>query len=486
MVRDITITNTLDGKKSIFKPLEKDHFKIYACGVTVYDHCHIGHAMQAIYFDVIRNYLKFAGYKVTYVRNYTDVDDKIINKARELGMAPLELSESIIESSISDMNAIGVKPADYEPKVSECMSEIIDMVQLLIDNGFAYATREGDVYYRVNRKDDYGKLSNRKVGELLSNTRDLVSGGKEDPLDFALWKSEETEGANWDSPWGKGRPGWHIECSAMAKKYLGDTFDIHGGGRDLVFPHHENEIAQSEAANGKEYCQCWMHSGLLTIDKQKMSKSLGNHILISEFVKKYPGEVLRLAYLQNHYTSNVDFSESVFNTCLKKLLYFYETLLELEPFAKKSESAGEFLEGHNPEGLKESFHKEMSNDFSTVGALRDLHIAMKQARDLIKAKKSVKKNFTAKAYIDTFKDLFGVLGLLQQEPAQFIEGLKLKIIPQLGITVDEIEDNIHKRQQARANKDFAVSDELRNALLERGIELMDTPDGTKWTIKLGD
>ncbi|SME94444.1 cysteine--tRNA ligase [Pseudobacteriovorax antillogorgiicola] len=485
-MQDIKVTNTLTGKKEPLKTVEEGHVKIYACGVTVYDHCHIGHAMQAIYFDMIRNYLQFAGYRVTYVRNYTDVDDKIIKKARELGIPPLELSESIIDSSSKDMAAIGVLPADFEPKVSDCIDDIVAMIETLIEKGFAYATSEGDVYYRVHKKGDYGKLSNRKVDDMRSNTRDLVQGDKEDSLDFALWKHDETEGASWPSPWGLGRPGWHIECSAMSKKFLGDTFDIHGGGRDLVFPHHENEIAQSEAANGSSYCHHWMHSGLLTIDKQKMSKSLGNHILIGDFVKRYPGEVLRLAYLQNHYTSNVDFTESVFNNCLKRLLYYYETLEELDLLGKKVADKGDYLEGHNPTGLINDFHKEMSNDFSSVCALRDLHQAIKKARELKNAKKSPAKAFTAKVYADVFRTLFGVFGLLKEQPQEFIEGLKAKILPQLNLSEDEITQAIARRKEARANKDFSLSDQIRDEMLAKGIEFMDTPEGTKWTIKLGD
>lgn len=484
-MRQIKVTNTLTGKKETLKPVEEGHIKIYACGVTVYDHCHIGHAMQAIYFDVIRNYLKFAGYKVTYVRNYTDVDDKIINKARELGIPALELSESIIESSIRDMQSIGVEPADHEPKVSECIPEICDMIQALLDKGFAYAAG-GDVYYRVTKKADYGKLSNRNVAEMKQNTRDIVQGSKEDPLDFALWKGDETEGASWPSPWGQGRPGWHIECSAMSKKYLGMTFDIHGGGRDLVFPHHENEIAQSEAANSCSYCSLWIHSGLLTINKQKMSKSLGNHILISDFNAKYPGEVLRLAYLQNHYSSNVDFSEEVFHLCLKKLLYFYETLAELDQLGAKAMDRGNYLEGHDPTQLVAAFHQEMSNDFSSVAALRDLHIAMKKSRELKIAKKSPEKAFTAKVYGDIFRLLFGVFGLLREPPSKFIEGLKEKILPQIGLSRQDIEVAIAKRKEARAMKDFASSDKIRDDMLAKGIEFMDTPEGTKWTVKLSE
>ena len=485
-MQDIKITNTLTGKKENLVPHQPGHIKIYACGVTVYDHCHIGHAMQAIYFDVIRNYLKFAGYNVTYVRNYTDVDDKIIKKANELGMKPLELSEKIIQSSIKDMEAIGVEPADVEPKVSETIDEIITMIETLVEKDAAYATADGDVYYRVQKKLDYGKLSNRKVSDLRSNTRDLVQGGKEDALDFALWKADLTEGASWDSPWGKGRPGWHIECSAMAKKHLGDTFDIHGGGRDLVSPHHENEIAQSESANSCTYCNYWIHSGLLTIEKQKMSKSLGNHILISDFTSKYPGEVLRLAYLQNHYSSNVDFSEAVFNTCLKKLLYFYETLQDLDAMAAKAQDKGDFVDGHNPTELVDMFHKEMSNDFSTVCALRDLHLTIKKANELKKVKKSANKAYTAKIYADVFRQLFSVFGLLKESPEVFIEGLKSKILVNIGLTENDIADAIQRRKDARAQKDFASSDRIRDEMLAKGIEFMDTPEGTKWTVRISE
>ncbi|MEZ4742050.1 MAG: cysteine--tRNA ligase [Bdellovibrionota bacterium] len=271
-MQEIYLKNTLSGKKEKLKTIEPGHVKIYACGVTVYDDCHIGHAMQAIYFDVIRNYLEFAGYKVTYVRNYTDVDDKIIDRAQKLGISPRKLADDVITSSIRDMKALGLHPATYEPKVSEVIPEIIEMIKALIEKNAAYATPSGDVYYRVRSKENYGKLSNRNPDDLRSGTREIVEGDKEDELDFALWKQDTTKDASWQSPWGLGRPGWHIECSAMAKRYLGNSFDIHGGGRDLVFPHHENEIAQSESANGCEYATYWIHSGLLTINKQKMSK----------------------------------------------------------------------------------------------------------------------------------------------------------------------------------------------------------------------
>lgn len=486
-MRQIYVMNTLTGQKEVLEPIEPGHVKMYACGVTVYDNCHIGHAMQAVYFDVIRRYLEFAGYRVTYVRNYTDVDDKIINRAKELGIKPAELAKQIIASTEKDMAALKMKPPTYEPKVSESIPEIIAMIEDLISNSYAYATKSGDVYYRVRKKADYGKLSNRDPEELRSGTRELVAGEKEDELDFALWKHDLTEGASWPSPWGQGRPGWHIECSAMSKKHLGVSFDIHGGGRDLIFPHHENEIAQSEAANGHFYAKYWLHSGLLTINQQKMSKSLGNHILISDFLAKYPAEVLRLAYLQHHYSSNVDFTEEIFKDCMRRLLYFYESMQKLDEIIQSGPEPGnevELLAGHNPDELVERFHEAMSQDFSTVNSLKELHQGFRKANELAKVKKSASKVKTAQAYRDTFRTLFGVFGMLTEEPYAFIEGLKKRILPDLGLTETDIDQLIEQRQDARRRKDFAEADRIRDQLLSRGIEVMDTPEGTKWTIAI--
>ncbi|RYZ56553.1 MAG: cysteine--tRNA ligase [Proteobacteria bacterium] len=481
-MREIQLYNTLSGKKEKFEPLDPSHVKLYACGVTVYDDCHIGHAMQAIYFDVIRSYLEYIGYKVTYVRNYTDVDDKIIKRSQDRGITPKALVDEIIASSERDMQGLGVRPATHEPRVSESIPEIIDIIKDLEKNGYAYSTSEGDVYYRVRKKADYGKLSNRKTEELQSGTRDLVKGDKEDELDFALWKKDDVEGASWDSPWGRGRPGWHIECSAMAKMYLGKSFDIHGGGRDLVFPHHENEIAQSEAANSCAYSTYWMHSGLLTINKTKMSKSLGNQILTSKFLQRFPGEVLRLAYLQNHYTSNVDFSEQVFRSAAQRLLYFYETMRELDIIAQAVTGPVALLSDHKPKDLIEAFHREMTNDFGTVGALRDILIAFRKANELRKGKKSPAQAHTAQAYTEVFRELFGVFGMLQAAPESFIQSLKSKIVSDLGIEESKIESLIADRKAARDAKDWARGDELRKELTEMGIELMDGPEGTRWTI----
>ena len=481
-MREIQLLNTLTGKKEKLETLEPNHVRMYACGVTVYDNCHIGHAMQAVYFDVIRNYFEYSGYRVTYVRNYTDVDDKIINRARERGITPKALVDAIIKSSEEDMTAIGVRPANHQPRVSDSIPQIVAMIQTLIQKGFAYANAEGDVYYRVLKKADYGKLSNRKLDELRIGTRDLANCDKENEMDFTLWKHDDTAGASWASPWGKGRPGWHIECSAMSKMFLGSSFDIHGGGRDLVFPHHENEIAQSEAANGCMYARYWMHSGLLTINKQKMSKSLGNHILIKDFVARFPGEVLRLAYLYFHYTSNVDFSEATFRQAARRLLYFYESLQDLDRLAEDAPAQEKLLPGFDPQQLTQSFHREMSNDFGTVGALRELLIGFRKANELKQGKKSPAKSFTAKVYASLFRELFGVFGLLKLDPQTFNSQLKTQILNEMNLAESEVDRLIQERNTARQNKDWARADAVRQELLQLNIEVMDAPEGTRWTI----
>lgn len=480
-MRIIQIRNNLTRKKEPLKPLTPGHIKMYACGITPYDSSHIGHAMQAIYFDVIRRYLEFAGYKVTYVRNFTDVDDKIIKRAETLGIAPLELSERIISESHQEMAALGIQPAHFEPKVSEVIPEIIKMIEDLILNDAAYSTKDGDVYYKVRQKSDYGKLSNRKTDELRSGTRDIVQGSKDDELDFALWKADSTPGASWPSPWGTGRPGWHIECSAMAKRFLGPSFDIHGGGRDLLFPHHENEIAQSESANCQPYASVWIHSGLLTLNKQKMSKSLGNSITIDSFLKIWPGEVLRLAYLTHHYSSDLDFSQKVFAQNRRRLLYYYETIQELESISKTAVD-GECLPGYNQNELIENFHHAMCDDFNTAVAIASLNIAMKKARTILTAKDSPLKANTALSYLKSFKKVGSVLGLLTSDSKTFIDKLTDLVLPELQITRSDIAEKISARQQARDQKNWALSDNIRDELLTRGILLKDSGATTSWSI----
>ena len=482
----VYIQNTLTGQKAPLETVTPHTVKMYACGVTTYDHCHIGHAMQAIYFDVIRRYLEYAGYQVIYVRNFTDVDDKIIQRAKERGMSPRVLADEMIHSTERDMLAVGVRPATHQPKVSESIGEIIQMIEDLIKNGSAYATEAGDVFYRVRKKADYGKLSNRDPDQLRSGTREVLSDGKEDLLDFALWKQDDVLEASWDSPWGRGRPGWHIECSAMAKKFLGNEIDIHGGGLDLIFPHHENEIAQSESANGCCYSRVWMHSGLLTINKQKMSKSLGNHLSIRDFLTRWPGEVLRFSFLQNHYRSHVDFNEAVFLRSAKRLFQYYQTIAQLEELAMKASAKPKSLQAFSPspEEIKSTFHSHMSQDFLTPRALSELLTVMKEVQELTQKKKPTEADFwQAKDLLAVLKEVFGVLGLLQETPEEFLADLKIKMLASLKIDEQEIQEAIKERNEARKQKDFKKADAVRDQFIAKGIEFMDRPDGTDWTFR---
>lgn len=475
----IKIYNTLSRKKETLKPVKPGHVGLYACGITVYDDCHIGHAMQAIFFDIFRRFLEFSGYEVTYVRNYTDVDDKIINKAKQLGISPKALSESIIKSSEEDMKALKVAPATVEPKVSDHMDEIIAMIESLIEKDAAYVTKEGDVYYRVRKKSDYGKLSGRKTDELRSGTRDITGGTKEDELDFALWKRDNTPDASWESPWSLGRPGWHIECSALSKRYLGNSFDIHGGGLDLKFPHHENEIAQSESANDCCYATIWMHSGLLTLEKQKMSKSLGNHISIKKFLETWDAEVLRLSFLQNHYSSNIDFSSELFSLCRGRLYYYYQTLLALDEL---SEGVSDQEKAKNLESsLIDSFKKAMADDFNTSLAIAELNKFVKASnKALSKPTKVTAEEFYNRAY--QIREIGKILGLFEEAPETFIKRHNDDLLKELGLSEEEIAKRIEERAEARDNKDWARSDEIRDELLAKGILLKDSPEGTTWLL----
>lgn len=481
-MRTIYVTNTLNGKKEPLTPLQPGKIGMYACGVTVYDYCHIGHALQAIFFDVVRRYLTYAGYQVTYVRNFTDVDDKIINRAKERGMSPATLAKNMVEACEEDMLALGVAPADRDPKVSQMIPEIIAMVEKLLANGSAYKTSSGDVYFRVRAKADYGKLSGQRPSELRSGTRQIVQGDKEDDLDFALWKIDDTQDASWDSPWGRGRPGWHIECSAMSLACLGPSFDIHGGGRDLVFPHHENEIAQSEAANGQSFASVWLHNGLVTIGHQKMSKSLNNHLLIRDALKKWPAEGMRYNFLTHHYSSNVDFSEEAFKICVRRLHYYYATLAALDTFAGNTPAATKPIDSRDWNAIKEAFHKAMCDDFNYAAVVAELNGAFRQSQEIIKG--GAKMRPIAAAWAATLREVGGVLGLFTAEPVSFLASLRDQLIKDMNISVAEIETAIAERNAARARKDFKASDDIRNTMAQRGIELMDGKEGTTWGIKL--
>jgi cysteinyl-tRNA synthetase len=481
-VKQIRIYNSLTNKKENLTTQEPKKIKMYACGVTVYDDCHIGHAMQAIFFDVIRKFLEHCDYKVVYVRNYTDVDDKIINRAKKENITCKELSEKMIRSSREDMQNIGVAPASFEPRVSDSIADIISMIEILIGKHFAYVTKTGDVYFRVKNKENYGCLSNRNIEAMLVGVRSIHKGDKEHPLDFALWKNDQSSDASWNSPWGMGRPGWHIECSVLAKKYLGNSFDIHGGGRDLLFPHHENEIAQSEAANDSLYASHWLHSGLLTIEQQKMSKSLGNHITIKSFLKTWDAEVLRYSYLCNHYRSNIDFSEDVFKLARKRLFYYYQTLISLDDMSDSTLNNETYKESEEKsiEVFKKTFMNSMCDDFNTSQAIAALNVLIRKANGMLN--KATQKSYKYYLYAQTIREVCSVLGLLQRHPDDFIGTQVDAILRDLGIARKQIQDKIKARNLARDKKDWLLSDKIRDELLKKGIMLKDLQGETKWAI----
>lgn len=481
------IYNSMTRKKEEFKPIEEGKVKMYACGITVYDLSHIGHARQAIVYSMISEYLKYRGYDVTYVRNYTDVDDKIINRANLLGKNPLEFSKEQIDETEKDMKALHVKDADIKPKASENIDNIIKFVQGLIEKGYAYSTKSGDVYYIVRKFKEYGKLSNRNIDELLNGVRKDVEEGKRDPLDFALWKSAKPGEIYWKSPWGNGRPGWHIECSTMALNELGETIDIHGGGKDLIFPHHENEIAQSEALNGKTFAKYWSHCGLIKINGEKMSKSLGNSLTIRDALKKYNYEVIKYVFLQKHYTSDIDILDNDFTIAEKHLYYFYNTIKDAKEYILKyKDNTEKLLNDDITQSIKDKFITAMDDDFNTTIAISELYTIFKYINLKMKESNKANRNQTANTLaniLDTLKELYEILGLFTQNEVSFINELKNKYIRELDISIDYINEKIAERYNAKANKEYELADSIRNELLIKGIILNDTKDGTIWDVK---
>ena len=481
------VYNACSGMKEDFIPMERGKVKMYACGITVYDYCHIGHARQAIVFDIINRYLKFRGYEVTYVRNYTDVDDKIIARANALDMDVLAYSQQKVHEAEEDLSVLNVIDADIKPKASEYIEKIISFAEGLIQKGHAYSTPRGDVYFSVESFKEYGKLSNRNTDELLSGVRKDVEEGKRNPLDFALWKSAKEGEISWDSPWGKGRPGWHIECSAMVLNTLGESIDIHGGGKDLIFPHHENEIAQSEAYTGKPFAKYWVHNGLITINGQKMSKSLGNTLTIRKALSLYHPEVIRYAMIEKHYSSNVDLSEKVFQLAEHQLYYFYNTLAKINETVKNSvgHSDGSIIDPALIEAIEKDFIDAMDDDFNTAAAIAQLFSICRNANALIAGKKHSIGSIAATLVKIKEKtiSMFSLLGLLQQEPESFVSELRNKHLKKLEINPVEIEALILQRNRAKQEKSYEIADRIRNQLSERGIILNDSKDGTVWDIK---
>ena len=482
------IYNSMTGKKEEFIPIDGNNVKMYACGVTVYDLSHIGHARQAIAYAMIADYLRFRGYNVKYVRNYTDVDDKIIKRANELGKNALEFSKEQIAETEKDMANLHITDADEKTKASEYIDEIIKFVEKLIEKGNAYVAPNGDVYYRVRKFAEYGKLSHRNVDDLLNGVRVEVEENKEDPLDFALWKSAKPGEIYWESPWGKGRPGWHIECSVMALNTLGETIDIHGGGRDLVFPHHENEIAQSESFTGKPFAKYWSHCGLIKINGEKMSKSLGNSLTIRDALKMYNYEVLKYVMFSKHYASDVDILDKDYQLAEGHMYYFYNTIIKMQEFIKlyNGNKDGNKVEDDISCEIRKKFIEVMDDDFNTSAAIAQLHVYFKYINNLMKTAKKNNREQIANTLAKTLqelKEVFGVLGFFKQEPEKFVKEIREKYLKNMGLDTNYITDEINKRAEAKKEKNFELADQIRNELEEKGIILNDTVNGTTWDIK---
>jgi len=469
----LRIFNTLTRRKEDFVPLTPGEARIYVCGVTVYDLCHIGHARSAIVFDVMRRYLRFKGYRVTFIKNYTDVDDRIIRRANEEGVPASVVSERYIAEYQTDMASIGVQPADVEPKATEHIPQMVALIGRLLQGGVAYVL-EGDVYFEVRRFPSYGKLSGKNLDELEAGARVDVDERKRDPLDFALWKASKPGEPSWPSPWGPGRPGWHIECSAMSMQYLGETFDLHGGGEDLIFPHHENEIAQSEGATGRPFVRCWAHNGFVNLGSEKMSKSLGNTLWIRDMVRRHDPEALRLYFLGTHYRHPLEYADERIVESAKALGRLRSLVEEAERLARggpQAPGAADAALLDQVDAHVERFAAVMDDDFNTpqaLGVLFDLLRLLYGSRD---------QGAGAGAFVSgvgRLVDLARVLGLLELSARA-----QAPIDPKLKARIDSL---VYLREQARKQRDFAEADRLRDELVALGVTLKDSRDGTTWTL----
>lgn len=459
------IYNSLSQQKEEFVPISEDEVKIYVCGPTVYNFFHLGNARPFVVFDTLRRYLEYIGYKVNFVQNFTDVDDKIINRAKEEGLTAPEISEKYITEYFKDTKALNIHPATTHPRVSENIQQIIEFISTLIEKGYAYQV-DGDVYYSPTKFDGYGKLSKQNIDELRAGARIMVEEKKREPLDFALWKARKEEGEiAWKSPWGMGRPGWHIECSAMSKRYLGPTLDIHAGGQDLKFPHHENEIAQSEACNGVEFAKYWMHNGYITINKEKMSKSLGNFFTVREILERYDGEVIRFFLLSGHYRSPIDFNDGLMDMAkasLGRLENARDNLNFLAGTQEGNMTEAEKRALNDFEKFRVKFKDAMDDDLNTADAIAAIFELVTEINKDVKD--GCSKEMAEKS-LGILLELTGVLGLLETEKDESVD--------------DEISKLVEERQQARAEKNFQRADEIRDMLKERGITLKDTPQGVQ-------
>ncbi|WP_297465625.1 cysteine--tRNA ligase [Thermococcus sp.] len=469
----IRIYNTLTRRKEEFRPLREGEVRMYVCGPTVYDYTHIGHARTYIAFDVVRRYFEHRGYTVLMVMNFTDIDDKIIKRANETGEDPKELAEKFLRYFLEDMAALKVKPADIYPRVTEHIEDIIDFVRKLQEKGYAYEGSDG-VYFEVRKFRDYGKLSGIKVEDLVKGARVEPGEGKKNPEDFALWKKAKPGEPKWSSPWGDGRPGWHIECSTMSTKYLGESFDIHGGGNDLIFPHHENEIAQTEACTGHEWVRYWMHTGFLMVNGEKMSKSLGNFITIREALKRYDPEVIRLFVLQRHYRSPLDYTEEGMEHAKNNLERLYNTLENIRVAMERAEISFRWEEPEFEayEAIREGrkkFYEAMDDDFNTPEALKAVFEVSNAVNRYLTQVETPKESILRKAR-EFFKTVSDVFGLFEDYFREQKAGEEEELIKLL----------IDVRAQLRKERNFALADRIRDELRKLGIQLEDTPQGTLW------
>ncbi|MFH0729744.1 MAG: cysteine--tRNA ligase [Pseudomonadota bacterium] len=476
----IRVYNTLTKKKETFEPLQPGKVSMYVCGPTVYDSCHIGHARSAVVFDVISRYFREIGYEVTYVRNFTDVDDKIIRRAQELGTDSSAIAAKYIAEFYEDMDALHVGRATIEPKATEHIAPIIGLIETLLEKGIAYEI-EGDVYFAVEAFDGYGKLSGRKLDDMEAGARVDVDKRKKNPFDFALWKTAKPGEPSWESPWGMGRPGWHIECSAMSSKYLGHTFDIHGGGKDLIFPHHENEIAQSEAATGHPFATYWIHNGFVNINQEKMSKSLGNFLLIRDVLKRYHTETVRLFLLSNHYRSPVDFTDKAMDEAGSALDKIYSLLERVEADVPPADTTSSSTDGY-----WRRFQEAMDDDFNSaqgIGVLFEAVRTLNRLLDESRGKLSSEKRAVVHAAVFDIKRMGGILGIVMESPSTYFEKKKAHVLASRGIAPDEVEKLLQERRDARKAKDWAKADQIRDRLAEMSIVIKDRPDGTHWMVE---
>uniref|UniRef100_A0A1D1XM00 cysteine--tRNA ligase n=1 Tax=Anthurium amnicola TaxID=1678845 RepID=A0A1D1XM00_9ARAE len=484
---ELCLYNTMSRQKEAFRPREPGKVGMYVCGVTTYDLSHVGHARVYVTFDILYRYLKHMGYEVCYVRNFTDVDDKIIARANELGEDPLALSSHYCKEFLSDMAYLQCLPPSVEPKVSDHMSQIVHMIMQILDNGYAYRI-DGDVYFSVDKFHAYGRLSGRRQEDNRAGERVAVDSRKQNPADFALWKSAKPGEPYWESPWGKGRPGWHIECSAMSTTYLGHSFDIHGGGMDLVFPHHENEIAQSCAACGSSSISYWVHNGFVTVDSEKMSKSLGNFFTIRQVIEIYHPLALRLFLIGTHYRSPINYSDAQLESASDRLFYIYQTLVDCEECLSQHNKSS--LKDYLPAGTQDCINKfvsdfknSMADDMHTPVVLAVLSEPLKTINDLLHTRKGKKQELRVESLVALEKEIrnvLTVLGLMPSGYSEVLQQLREKALRRAGITEEQVLQKIVERTSARKNQQYERSDEIRKELAAVGIALMDVADGTTW------